>query len=438
VLLPYHLRLALRSLRRDPGLSTTIVVVLAIAAGIFSTALMHYLRNYATRSELPASLHQVEVVVPHEALSAAFKGSNAEPNVVAARERVSFPMLRVLAGSGLPTPQTRTFRARLLVGGPRETDGRAALPPWPRNARFADADFFGMFGVPFRYGAPWTRHEEAAAAPVVVLGGPLNDQLFDGADSVGRTVMVDDRPFRVAGVLAGDQPFSPDWDRGVTGGPQDLLYLPFDEHERLLARPEAPIPAAPEGPRYADLLASDTVAAVFWIDLPTPALREAYARHLAATLGARGVRYTLRDLPRLRRELPFPNTVLTFFLFLTFLVLVGGGLVTTRLHLAKSLTRQGELSIFRAVGAPRGAIMARQLLEALVLSALGGVAAVAVAVPAAYVYNHLIGDTDIPLTLTPASFGITLAATVLVGTVAALYPAWRAAARRPTTAIMRI
>ena len=32
MLLPYHLRLAVRSLRRDPGLSATIVIVLAIAA----------------------------------------------------------------------------------------------------------------------------------------------------------------------------------------------------------------------------------------------------------------------------------------------------------------------------------------------------------------------------------------------------------------------
>jgi putative ABC transport system permease protein len=436
-LLPYHLRLALRSLRRDPGLSTTIVVVLAIAAGIFCTALMHYLRNHQTTSSAPASLHQVEIAVAREALAAAFVGSNAEPNFIASRERVSFPMLRVLAASGLPTRQTATFRARVLVGGPHEAVGRAALPPWPRNARFAQADFFPMFGLSFRYGGAWTREDDAGGAAVVVLGGPLNDQLFGGDDSVGRTIMVDDRPFRVVGVIEGDQPFAPDWDRAVTGGPQDLLYLPFAEHERLLARPEAPIAVAPEGPRYADLLASDTAAPAFWIDLPTPALREAYARHLEATLGARNKRYTLRDLPRLRRDLAFPRTVFKFFLFLTFLVLAGGGLVTTRLHLAKSVTRQGELSIFRAVGAPRSAIVARQLLEALVLSTFGGVAAVAVAGPSAFVYNHLIGDTDIPLRVTLPSFGITLAATVLVGTLAALYPAWRAAARRPTTAIMR-
>ena len=72
LLLPYHLRLALRSLRRDPGLSATIVLVLAIAAGIFCTALMHYLRNHQTTSSAPASLHQVEIAVAREALAAAF------------------------------------------------------------------------------------------------------------------------------------------------------------------------------------------------------------------------------------------------------------------------------------------------------------------------------------------------------------------------------
>jgi putative ABC transport system permease protein len=437
VLLPYHLRLALRSLRRDPGLSATIVVVLAIAGGIFCTAIMHYLRNYTAAGPLPASLHQVEIAEPHPALEASFRGTNAEPNLIAARGRVSFPMARLLGASGLPVRQTATFRARLQLAGDGD-EGAARLPPRPRNARFAGADFFAMFAVPFRYGGPWTRGDEARAAPVVVLGAAMNERLFDGADSVGRTVRVDDRPFRVVGVLAGDQPFSPEWDRSVTGGPRDVVYLPDGEHARLLARPESPIPSAYEGPTYADLLASRTVATAFWIDLPTPALRADYERYLATALSLRGLGYTLRDLPRLRRELAFPKTALSFFVFLTFLVLVGAGLVTTRLHLAKSLTRQGELSIFRAVGAPRGALFVRQLLEALVLSAAGGAAAMAVAGPAAFVYNRIVADTDIPLAITPLAFGITFAATVGVGTSAALYPAWRAAARRPTTAIMRM
>jgi len=436
VLLPYHARLALRSLRRDPGLSATIVIVLALAAGIFCTAVMHYLRTYKTTASLSPTLHQIEIVASHDSLKAAFRGTSAEPNILAARERVSFPMRRLLASSGLPTLQSSSFRARVLVGD--APPGPGARPSAvPRNARFASADFFPMFGLPFRHGGPWTRDDEARAAAVLVLGPSLNDRLFDGVNSVGRIVSIDDRPFRVVGVLAENQPFAPEWDRVVTGGPQDQLYLPYDEHESLLARPEALVSVAPEGASYADLLRSDAVAVAFWIELATPALREAYARYLQTALGSRGVRYTLRDLPTLRRELAFPKTVMTFFVFITSIVLAGAGLVTMRLLLAKGLTRQGELSIFRAVGAPRASLMVRQLLEAVVLGGLGGVAAMAVAGPSAFLYNRLVGDTDIPLAITPASFAITLAATVAVGALSALYPAWRAAARRPTTALMR-
>jgi putative ABC transport system permease protein len=244
--------------------------------------------------------------------------------------------------------------------------------------------------------------------------------------------MIDDRPFRIAGVLADEQPFSPEWDRTVTGGVQDAVYLPFAEHERLRSRPEAQIVLAPMGPTYGDLLGSDTVAVTFWIDLPTPALRDGYARYLARALDGRGVRYRLRDLPALRRELGVPRTVMTFFVSLTFLVLAGAGLVTMRLLLAKSLMRQSELSIFRAVGAPRGALVTRQVLEAALLAAAGGLAGAFVAGPSAFLYNRMVADTDIPIGLTPLSFAVTFAATVLIGTLAALYPAWRAAARRPS------
>lgn len=432
MLLRYHLRLAVRSLRRDPGLSATIVVVLAVAAGIFCVAIMTYLRAYQEDGTLAPTLHHVEIAVPHDMLDAAFTGTNAAPNVIASRERTSFPMLRLLAGSGLAARQTSSFRTRLLV-----SDDAGLLPLKPRNARFANADLFGMFGLRFRDGAAWTRQDEARGEAVVVLGRELAKRIFGGANGVGRTVTIDDRPFRVVGVLADDQPFAPSWDRSVTGGAQDQLYLPFPEHQRLLAQPETPIAFAPEGPTYADLLRSDTVVGTFWIDLPTPELREAYARYLTSTLGARGVRYTLRDLAHVRVELPFPKTVFGFFVLVTFLVLAGAGLVATRLLLAKSLLRQGELSIFRAVGAPRAALMVRQLLEAALLAALGAVGGLAIAEGAASLYNHLIADTDIDLVITPQAFGIMLAATVLVGTVAAIYPAWRAAARRPTTSLMR-
>jgi putative ABC transport system permease protein len=434
LLLPYQLRLAVRSLRRDPGLSATIVVVLAVAAGIFAAALMHYLRIYGASGHASPSLHQVEVKVPATSLTRAFSGSTGEPNVLAGRMRVSYPNYQRLAASGIPARQTACFRSRVYVQP--DGVGTADFRPRPVNVRFVDADFFGMFGADLRWGAVFSREDEAAGAPVVVIAKDLNRRLFGGTDSVGRTLRVDGRPFRIVGVLAEDQPFAPEWDRVVTGSPQDLLYLPFPEHVRLRARPEAPVQQAPSGTRYAELLASSTVFVSFWVDLPTPESRAAYAAFVRTALDPRDVT-VLRDLAQLRVDFRYPRTGITFFVFLTFVVLLGAGLITARLLLAKGVARRHELGIFRALGAPRRSLVIRQLYEAALLSSLAGVLSLAVAMPQAAYYNHLVADTDIPLRVTAPCFLITFSATVVVGLAFALYPAWRAASRSASVALVR-
>jgi putative ABC transport system permease protein len=435
VLLPYHARLAVRSLRRDPGLSATIVAVLAISGGMFCTALLHYLRTYVEGPALSPGLHQVEIPAPVEALRVAFEGSNAEPNIVAARSRVTYPIYRTLASSGLQARQTGTFRSRVLLRLPEDPEGRA--PRKPRNVRFVSADFFDMFGLPLSPGGVWSREDEAQGRRVAVVAYALAQQLWGSANPVGKTLLIDGDAYRVVGAMADEPPFKPEWDRVGTGGAQDQVYLPFAEHVRLRARPEVPVIVAPLGPRYQDLLDSDAVFISFWIDLPTAELRAAYARHLAATLGARGVPYVLRDLATVTAEMAMPRTVITFFVFLTFLVLLGGGLVMMRLLLAKGVARRGEHSILRALGAPRRALLLQHLIEAGLLAAAGALLAMPIVGAQAWYFNRYVGDTDIPVVITPLAFGITLAVTVGVAMACALYPGWRAASRRPTAALVR-
>jgi putative ABC transport system permease protein len=354
---------------------------------------------------------------------------------VAARARVTYPIFRELASSGLDVKQTGTFRSRALLRLPEDPEARA--PRKPRNARFVSRDFFDMFQLPLSPGAVWSREEEVRGDRVVVVAYALARQLWGSASPVGKTLLIDGDAYRVVGALADEPPFKPEWDRVGTGGAQDQVYLPFAEHVRLRARPEVPVFTQPLGPLYADLLSSDTVFISFWIDLPTAELRAAYQRHLAATLGARGVPYQLRDLAGVQAEMDPPRTVITFFVFLTFLVLLGGGMVVMRLLLAKGVARRGEHSILRALGAPRRALLQTQLLEAGLLAAAGAVAAMPIVGAQAYYFNRFVGDTDIPLVITPAAFGITFVVTVGVGLACALYPGWRAASRRPTAALVR-
>ncbi len=115
-LIPYHTRLAWRSLRRDPGLSATIVIVLAVAACIFSTALIHWLRLYGPRPALSPGLHQVEIGVDDRTLAPGVRRlATPRPTELAPHTRVSFPNYQVLAASGIPARQMATFRSRLWI-----------------------------------------------------------------------------------------------------------------------------------------------------------------------------------------------------------------------------------------------------------------------------------------------------------------------------------
>jgi hypothetical protein len=67
--------------------------------------------------------------------------------------------------------------------------------------RAAYTDFFPMFDVPFKYGGPWTASDDESRAAVVVITRETNDRLFGGINSVGKTIRLDNEPYRVSGVL---------------------------------------------------------------------------------------------------------------------------------------------------------------------------------------------------------------------------------------------
>jgi len=441
-LIPYHTRLAWRSLRRDPGLSATIVIVLAVAACIFSTALIHWLRLYGPRPALSPGLHQVEISVDDRTLLLAFIGSQASPSKLATHTRVSYPNYQLLAASGIPARQMATFRARLWIAADAgqaaaACDGAASDMQRSHNARFVDRAFFTMFAPRLRWGSPWTPEDEVAGRPRVVLSRRMNDVLFDGGNSAGKIVRVDGRPYVVTGVLAEDPPVNAEWDPAAAGVGQDAIYLPFAEHQRLQAWPETPYYITPFGPHHQDLLKSDAVFVTFWVELDSPEQIAAYQGYLAATLGPRGLRYQMRDLATWREMVKIPPSVISFFTLLTLIIFAGSGLIVARLLMAKGLVRGDELGVFRALGAPRGALFWRQIIEAAILSGIAAALGTLFAVPQAEIYNRFVRDNDIPLRLSWLAVVLIFATTMAVGIGSALYPSWMAARRRPTLTLGR-
>jgi putative ABC transport system permease protein len=430
----YHVRLALRSLRREPVVSAVMLVALALGNGVWSMSMAQQLRFEGYEVALAPSLHQVEVLRPRDA-SAVFDDSAREnpylaPRAIQERTQQSFPDARALAGSAAPARQSLGIRSEVLLDRPHEAPDDAR-GPLVKMARFTDAAFFSMFERPFAAGSPWPEAADAGGTGVVVLGHATGRALFPRGDAVGRTVTIEGRPYRVTGVLARYQPLNAPWQLLIIGGAEDALFLPIGDYYPLGAWPDQPMMhTPPEDPSFAALLRSDARFVISWVDLPTPERVEAYRRDLDRVLGPG--RYVLRSLAEWRRAFRMPTSQLSFFSFLAVVVLVGGVFTLMRFLFTKGLTRGAELGVYRALGAPRASIFARTWAEGMLVGVPAALLGPVASVPTRLIFNHYVRVVDMPLEASPLSLGLGVVIPIGACALGVLYPAWRLSRARPT------
>ncbi|MEM9514270.1 MAG: ABC transporter permease [Actinomycetota bacterium] len=139
-----------------------------------------------------------------------------------------------------------------------------------------------------------------------------------------------------------------------------------------------------------------------------------------------------RPSDALEAEAAADDTLTTLFLGLGAVALLVGGIGIANVMVIAVIERRGEIGLRRALGATRAHIRRQFLTEAVILSALGGTAGVAIGILATYVYSGTQGwRVIIP---TEAAVGGFVAA-LLIGAIAGLYPAMRAARLAPTEAL---
>ena len=315
------------------------------------------------------------------------------------------------------------YATRIVTTSP----GMLAVTPGDRAAeelpvRFASAGVFPMFALPFRFGGPYRD-----GAQEVVLDDATNERWFAGADSVGRTVRIGARSFRVAGVLAPERWMRP-YDAFVPR--VEGVLLPFEMMRALRAWPDALMATAAPAAMFTDWdHAEDTFVRV-WVEVPA-ASREAYDHHLQQY-----VRESPARRPRLisawllpwsvwRKVTVRSDAVYDIFRVLGILILAGCTLNLVRIATVLFGARAAELGIRRALGESRRGVLARQVRAAVLVGACAGVVSLLLLLGLVPLFNAIIP-------IRPLTFfvdGHAIAACLLGGPIAAVlasvYPAWR-------------
>ena len=253
---------------------------------------------------------------------------------------------------------------------------------------------------------------------VVFLGDKLKQDLFGEADAVGRTVMIDNVPFLVVGVMEKKAQ-----DSSYSGRDQDKAFVPDTTFKGLF---------------------SERFVSNFIFQARHPSLVAAVTKRVYEVLGRR-LKFDPTDKEAVgmwdtsEGEKFFDTFFLTFRTFLgvigSFTLMVGGLGVSNIMYVVVE-ERTREIGVKLAVGAKPRFIQTQFLLETLTLTAIGGLLGFLFTLGILFVFPFLGLDEYVGTPVaSPLVIVVTAGLLGVIGFVAGYFPARRASLLDPVVAL---
>ena len=429
----YYLRLALKSLRRNPILTALMVAAIALGIGASMTSLT--VLRAMSGNPLP---HKEGLVlrpqVDNWSPGRPYDEDGLPPNLFTYRDATNL----VAAKQGVH--QAAMFPNVLTI----EPDNRE-IKPYMMEVLFTHGDFFPMFDAPFAYGEGWNAEQDDATARVVVLSDDTNQRLFAGENSVGREIRLGSEDFRIVGVLKPWAP-TPRYYRissGAFGGLENV-FVPFKNGiERTLQSSDNNNCWADPGNGYQAWLDSECIWIDMWVEVASASERAKYRDFLDAYVNEQ------KKLGRFERPLNnrldsvgewleeqrvVPRDVRTQ-VWMSFAFLIVCLVNTIGLLLAKFLARAPEIGLRRAVGASKRQVFTQYLTEAGMVGVFGAIVGLALTGLGLAGLRLLYADSPSGdmARLEPGMVAITVVVALIASLLAGLYPTWKACQIAPAT-----
>jgi putative ABC transport system permease protein len=259
----------------------------------------------------------------------------------------------------------------------------------------------------------FTETEDHHSVGVAVIGHEIAEKLFTGYEPLDKEIQVGNKVFRVIGVLEkAKSPF------GGGNTPADsFVFIPYGVMHAMYPNQDDHFVALGAKQGQLDKLVDEAT-----------------------------------DLMRRRRQVPFdkpnsfeittPSGILESFnqmlamvaivaVSIVSVALLIGGIGVMNIMLVSVTERTKEIGVRRAIGARRADIILQFLLEASLLTGVGGIIGIVVGFLISLLLNALLMPSQVPLLFVFIGFS----ASVAIGLIAGLYPAFKASRLDPIEAL---
>ncbi|WP_338089158.1 ABC transporter permease [Nannocystis pusilla] len=311
---------------------------------------------------------------------------------------------------------TREVGAVRHVAGVSSRSIRAVVAENNRSTTLSGVTtgFFAVRGWSVERGRLLTEDDDRQSQKNCVIGHTVADDLFGGQDPIGAELRLHDLGCRVVGLLEtkGVSTFGQDQD--------DFVAMPHTTYARRIG-------------------GDDHVGTLMVSAVSEERTDEAKAAIESLMRQRRRIRadedddFTVRDLREIQNILSSVTGVLTTLLAsVAAISLVVGGIGIMNIMLVSVTERTREIGVRLAIGARSSDILSQFLVEAIVLSAAGGLVGAALGAVGALVLSRVLA-TPFVFPLEAAALALTVS--VAVGVVFGVFPARKAARLRPIEAL---
>ena len=282
---------------------------------------------------------------------------------------------------------------------------------WNTQIMGESPDYPSIRSWPMAEGAIFTDQDVRSVAKVAVLGKTVVDQLFSDGDPLGKTVRIRNIPFKIVGVLAakGFNLFGQDQD--------DTVVIPYTSHMKRIAR----------RPNINSILVQ--AASAETIDK----VQQDITDLLMQRRKGREQDFTVRNQVEIAQAATATSETMTLLLgAIAGVSLIVGGIGIMNIMLVSVTERTREIGIRLAVGAHGRDVLLQFLIEAVILSSLGGMIGILIGVGASELVSM---KTGWPILVSPTSVVVAVVFSAAVGMFFGFYPARKAAQLDPIEAL---